>query len=251
MTPFLAWGAGAPLICLHGIGGAAELWAATAAALPGRRVLAWHQPGYGGTPLPPGLSFPLLADMLAEQLTAEGIDSADFVGHSMGGMIALELAIRHPARIRTLLPYATTPAFGGKDPAFAQDFLTKRLAPLDAGKTMAECAGGLVRGMCAPGADPAAEPAAIAAMAAVPEATYRATLACLTTFDRRAALSGIAHRTRAIAGAEDQVAPARTMQRMADAIPGATLSHIPGAGHLPHLEQPAAFHATLRSLLDD
>jgi len=85
----------------------------------------------------------------------------------------------------------------------------------------------------------------------VPEATYRATLACLTTFDRRAALSGIAHRTRAIAGAEDQVAPARTMQRMIEAMPDATLTLIPGAGHLPHLEQPAAFHATLRSLLQD
>jgi 3-oxoadipate enol-lactonase len=250
VSAFLSWGSGAPLVCLHGIGGAAPLWAATAAALPGRRILAWNQPGYGGTPLPGTLSFPLLADMLAAQLDELRVDSSDIIGHSMGGMIALELALRHPGRVRTLILYATTPAFGGKDPAFAQDFLARRLAPLDAGASMADCAAGLVRGMFAPTADPAAEPAAIAAMGQVPEATYRATLACLTSFDRRDALGAITQPTRCIAGAEDQVAPARTMQRMADAIPGATLALIPGAGHLPHLEQPAAFHATLRSLLD-
>ena len=250
MSAFLSWGSGTPLVCLHGIGGAAGLWAATAAALPGRKLLAWKQPGYSGIPLPPDLGFPILADILAADLAREGIGSADFLGHSMGGMIMLELSLRHPGLVRSMIPYATTPAFGGKDPAFARDFLAKRLAPLDAGASMAECAAGLVRGMCAPGADPAAEPAAIAAMSQVPEATYRATLACLTTFDRRDALGSITQPTRCIAGAEDQVAPARTMQRMADAIPGATLSLIPGAGHLPHLEQPAAFHATLRSLLD-
>ncbi|WP_164867795.1 alpha/beta fold hydrolase [Rhodovarius crocodyli] len=250
MTAFLTWGSGAPLICLHGIGGAADLWAPTAAALPGRQVLAWNQPGYGGNPLLADLSFSTLADNLAAELVQKGITSADFIGHSMGGMVAIELALRHPGLVRTLIPYATTPAFGGKDPSFARDFLAKRLAPLDAGASMAECAAGLVRGMCAPTADPAAEPAAIAAMSLVPEATYRATLACLTTFDRRDALGAITQPTHCIAGAEDKVAPARTMQRMADAIPGATLSLIPGAGHLPHLEQPAAFHATLRSLLD-
>ena len=168
----------------------------------------------------------------------------------MGGMIALEFALRHTARVRRLVPYATTPAFGGRDPAFARDFLAARLGPLDAGRSMAECAAALAGGMCGPEADPAAEPAAIAAMAEVPEATYRATLACLAGFDRRADLSRIAAPTVLIAGEGDAVAPPRTMQRMAEAIPGARLITVPKDGHLVHLEQPGAFMAALREALE-
>lgn len=245
MSAFLEHGAGEPLVLLHGIGGAAHLWA----KVPGRRVLAWNQPGYGGTALPSALTFPALADALARDLDAAGISRADIVGHSMGGMIALEFALAHPERVRRLILYATTPAFGGRDPAFARDFLAKRLGPLDAGHSMAECAASLAGGMCAPGADPSAEPAAVAAMAEVPEATYRATLACLATFDRRADLARVAAPTVLIAGEHDAVAPPRTMQRMADAIPGARLLTVPGAGHLAHLEQPAAFATALREAL--
>jgi pimeloyl-ACP methyl ester carboxylesterase len=245
MSAFLEHGDGPPLVLLHGIGGAAHLWD----AVPGRRVLAWNQPGYGGTALLPDLTFAALADALARDLDAASVARADIVGHSMGGMIALEFALRHPGRVGRLVLYATTPAFGGRDPAFARDFMAARLGPLDAGLPMAECAAALAGGMCAPGADPAAEPAAVAAMAEVPEATYRATLACLATFDRRADLPRIAAPTVLIAGEEDAVAPPRTMQRMADAIPGARLLIVPGAGHLAHLEQPEAFAAALREAL--
>ena len=234
------------MVMLHGIGGAAHLWDATAAGLPGHRVLAWNQPGYGGTALLEPLTFPALADALAAQLVAPVVD---LVGHSMGGMIAMEFALRHPARVRRLVLYATTPAFGGRDPAFAQAFMAARLGPLDAGKTMAECAASMAGGMCGPGADPSAEPAVIAAMVEVPEASYRATLACLATFDRRVEIAGITAPTLCLAGSVDQAAPARTMQRMAETIPGARYAVVEGAGHLLHLEQPPKFQAALREFL--
>jgi pimeloyl-ACP methyl ester carboxylesterase len=68
VSAFLTFGEGAPLVCLHGIGGAAHLWEATAAGLPGHNILAWNQPGYGGTALIEPLTFPALADTLAAQL---------------------------------------------------------------------------------------------------------------------------------------------------------------------------------------
>jgi len=246
VSAFLEWGEGPPVVCLHGIGGAAHLWQATAAGLPGRRLLAWNQPGYGGTPLLEPLSFPALADALAAQLEAPQVD---LVGHSMGGMIAMEFCLRHPGRVRRLVLYATTPAFGGRDPGFAQAFMAARLGPLDRGKTMAECAAALAGGMCGPGADPAAEPAIIAAMAEVPEASYRATLACLATFDRREAIAGIAAPTLCLAGSVDKAAPARTMERMAQGIPGARHLMVEGAGHMIHLEQPGQFQAALQQFL--
>lgn len=246
MTAFLEWGAGGPVVMLHGIGGAAHLWGATARGLPGRRVLAWNQPGYAGRALIEPLTFPALADALAAQLDAPVVD---LVGHSMGGMIAMEFAWRFPLRVRRLVLYATTPAFGGRDPGFAEQFMAARLGPLDAGRSMAECAAALAGGMCGPGADPAAEPAAIAAMAEVPEASYRATLACLATFDRRAEIGRISAPTLCLAGELDRAAPAHTMQRMAETIPGARFAMIEGGGHLLHLERPAAFQAMLRDFL--
>jgi len=243
---FLAWGDGPTVVALHGIGGAAHLWAGTAAGLPGRRLLAWNQPGYGGTALLSPLSFAALADALAAQLEEPVVD---IIGHSMGGMIAMEFCLRHPARVRKLVLYATTPAFGGRDPAFAEAFMAERLGPLNGGRTMAECARAMAGGMCGPGADPAAEPAIIAAMAEVPQASYRATLACLAGFDRRAEIAGITAPTLCLAGAVDKAAPARTMERMAQTIPGARYAVVAGGGHMLHLERPAEFQAALRDFL--
>lgn len=249
MNAFIDWrGTGVPVVCLSGIGGAAHLWVGVARAFPGRRVLAWNQPGYGGRALIEPLDFAALAQTLAADLDAPIVD---LVGHSMGGMIALEFALRFPARVRRLVPYATTPAFGGKDPAFAETFLARRLKPLEDGLSMPQAAVLLVSGMAAAGADPACEPAMAAAMASIPEATWRATLACLTRFDRRADIARIATPTLCIAGAQDAVAPPRSMQRMADAIAGARFAVVEGAGHVPHLEQPAAFEALLRDFLTD
>lgn len=225
-----------PVLALHGIGGGAALWGAVAARLP---LLAWDQPGYGGTALPAALDFAALADAAVATLDAQGWARADLVGHSMGGMIALEAALRHPSRVRRLALVASTPAFGGRDPGFAESFLAARLGPLDAGGTMADSAAALVSDLFGPGATPPMRDAARAAMAAVPEDTYRATLRCLTTFDRRAELPRVAQPTLCVAGAHDAQAPERTMRRMADAIPGARFLLLP-TGHMPHLEAPDA-----------
>jgi pimeloyl-ACP methyl ester carboxylesterase len=85
----------------------------------------------------------------------------------------------------------------------------------------------------------------------VPEAVYRETVRCLTTFDRRAELSRIAVPTLLIAAERDRAAPPRTMQRMAEAIPGARLAVLAGAGHMAHLERPAAFKAALLPFLEE
>jgi pimeloyl-ACP methyl ester carboxylesterase len=233
-----------PTLLLHGIGGRATLWAPTVAALAPRPVIAMDMPGYDGT-RPALTSFPELADAAAALLDGP----ADVVGHSLGGMIALELALRHPDRVRRLVIVASSPAFGSRDPAFREAFLAARQKPLDEGLGMAGVAAALVPTMLGPAADPAAAPAAIAAMSSVDEAAYRTTLATLTGFDRRADLPRITQPALLIAGEADQTAPPRGMARMADAMPDARITVIPGAGHLLPLEAPDAFHAALLDFL--
>lgn len=236
------------LVLLHGIGGGA--WARLRADLPGIATLDWPLPGYGGTPMLAETRFPAISAALRDALDARGIARADLLGHSIGGMVAQDFALTFPDRVGKLVLYATTPAFGGRDPAFAEAFLKARLGPLEGGRSMQEAAPEMLAGMLAEDADPDALPAATAAMAAVPEAAYRATVACLTTFDRRADLPRIAAPTLLIAGDRDQAAPLKTMQRMAEAIPAARIVVIPDAGHLIHLERPAAFAAAVRPFLE-
>jgi 3-oxoadipate enol-lactonase len=242
---------GTPLVFLHGVGGGATVFQAQLAHFgTRRRAVAWDMPGYGGSAALPEMTFPALADALARLLDQLRIERADLVGHSMGGMVALEMMAAHADRCRSLALVATSPVFGSADGSFQRAFLAQRLGPLDEGRTMPELAPVLVADMIgdAPDADGIAR--ATAAMASVSPATYRASLTCLTTFDRRALLGAIAVPTIAIAAERDRAAPPAGMERMAARIPGARYVCVAAAGHLLPLERPAAFNALLDGFLD-
>jgi pimeloyl-ACP methyl ester carboxylesterase len=237
------------IVLLHGLGGSAGLWGPTLPVLADYRVLAWDMPGYGASaPVEPG--FPALAAALARMMDAAGLERADLVGHSIGGMVALEFALTWPERVRSLTLYASPPAFGGRDPAFRERFLADRLAPLEAGHSLGDIAGRVVGPLLGDAPDPRAAPAAIASMAAVPEAGYRAALATLVTFDRRADLESLDMPCLVLVGEADPLAPFHVMHMTASAIPGARMAIIADAGHLAHLERPADFNAMLTSFLD-
>ena len=91
---YLVAGDGEPLLLVHGLGVSAANWLALAPLLlPGRRLIVPDLPGHGGSdPLPAAASLTAYADSLAALL--EG--PAAVVGHSLGGAIALRLAIRRP-----------------------------------------------------------------------------------------------------------------------------------------------------------
>jgi pimeloyl-ACP methyl ester carboxylesterase len=232
------------VVLLHGIGG--PTWNGL---VPG--AIDWPMPGFADTPALPRMSFPALSTALRDALDARGVRRATLVGHSMGGMLAQEFVATWPERVARLVLYGTTPAFGGRDPSFAEAFLQARLGPLQGGRSMAEAAPEMLADMFEADTDPTVVQHAVAALAAVPEAVYRETVRCLTTFDRRADLSRIAVPTLLIAAERDRAAPPKTMQRMAEAIAGAKLIVLAGAGHMAHLEQPAAFRAALLPFLEE
>ena len=66
--------------------------------------------------------------------------------------------------------------------------------------------------------------------------------------EQRLAVGGI-EIARRLVGEEDEITPLEMSQAMVDQIPGATLSIIPGAGHISNLEAPTAFEAALRAWL--
>jgi pimeloyl-ACP methyl ester carboxylesterase len=98
-------GAGEPLVLLHGGLGAAELWAPVLPALAaGRRVIAVDLQGHGHTA---DVDRPFRAETMADDVAALieylGLERADVMGYSLGGMVALRTAIQHPQRVRRLV----------------------------------------------------------------------------------------------------------------------------------------------------
>ena len=259
-APAAGMSARPPVLLLHGIGGGRQAWgdagSATGAALAvaGHLTLAVDFPGYGLSPTIEPFDLAGLARSVITLIDQLGAGPAVLVGHSMGGMVAQELAALAPDRLAGLVLASTSPAFGKPGGDWQRDFLQSRFAPLDAGLGMAGLAAQLVPAMVAPGfAAPGfvagtASPvlaAAQAMLAGVPEATYRLAVTALVSFDRRAHLPAIAVPTLVITGEHDRTAPPEVSRRMAERIPGATCTIVPGAGHLLNLEQPQAFNAAL------
>lgn len=238
---------GAPVLLLHGVGGGRQAWESTGPMLAaaGFLAVAVDFPGYGLSASIQPYDLAGMAAAVVRLVDHLGRGPAVLVGHSMGGMVAQEVAASAPAMVAGLVLASTSPAFGKPGGDWQQAFLQSRFAPLDAGLGMAGLAAQLVPSMVAPGAAPEAVAAAQALMAGVPEATYRAAVAALVSFDRRANLPNIAVATLAITGAHDRTSAPEVAQKMADRIPGARCLIVPAAGHLLNMEQPEAFNAAL------
>lgn len=246
----LRWNAapGAPwALLLHGVGGGRQAWAGQGAALAaaGFQVVAVDLPGYGDSAPEHPLTLAAMARRVLALLAHLGAPRALLVGHSMGGMLAQELAATAPQQVAALALVSTSPAFGKPEGDWQREFLRQRFAPLDAGRGMAGMAHELVPTMLGPAAEPGALGQAVAMMAAVPEATYRAALAALLAFDRRAALPAIGVPTLVLTGEADLTAPPEVARRMAERIPGSRLVLLPGLGHLAPIESPALFNPAL------
>ena len=248
---YMERGEGPAVIFLHGIGGGADSFLPLM-DLPGYRGIAWNMPGYGDSPAgvwPP--SFAWLSLSLAGFIGALGTKKVHLVGHSIGGMVALEHAVRRPEQVASLTLIGTAPAFGGRDDAFRHAFLKARLAPLDAGLTMVEMAAEAAPTLVGPEAGPDVISRVGAALGQVPEATWRGILECLVTFDRRDDLGAVAAPVCLISGSRDTNAPAKTMARMAEKMPGARYHELVQVGHMIPQEAPDRVRTILRAFLKE
>ncbi|TMJ02805.1 MAG: alpha/beta fold hydrolase [Alphaproteobacteria bacterium] len=238
-----------PVVFLHGIGVGARSFAPQMAsfAAAGYQPVAPDLLGYGGREPVKTMSFEALAQDVEAGIA--GLERPVLVGHSMGGMVAQTMLRRRPGGYRAAVLSCTSPAFGNPDGDFQKKFVADRLAPLDAGSTMAQNASAAANVM-GPNPDPAGRALFIEQYAAVPEATYRAAVKCLVTFDERANLPNITVPVLCLATEHDRNAPPPVLEKMAGKIPGAYYLCLSGLGHVPNLEAPAAFDAAIFNFLD-
>ena len=102
---YFVGGSGPPLVLVHGLGGMATNWRLVAPALAGeRRVVIPDLPGHGASdPLQDARTLDPFADAALAVVAAEGAAPAPWVGHSMGGAVALHAAVREPDAVTGLV----------------------------------------------------------------------------------------------------------------------------------------------------
>lgn len=112
-------GSGEPLILLHGAFGAIDLWGSILTTLAEtHQVIAVELQGHGHTAdiIDRPLGYEQMADDVAALMEHLGIEQADVVGYSMGGTTGLQLAIRHPDRVRRLVAISANYSSAGYYP---------------------------------------------------------------------------------------------------------------------------------------
>lgn len=103
-TRYVVEGVGPPILLIHGVGARLDNWDGVAAALSCNfKVVRYDLRGHGQSSKAPGqYSLQMFADDAVGLLDHLGIARAHVAGHSLGGMIAITLAVRHPPRVDRL-----------------------------------------------------------------------------------------------------------------------------------------------------
>jgi len=235
-------GGGAPVVMIHGAQGDKTMFASLASAFADNyRVLTFDQRGSGLSDKPDvPYSIAMLADDTAGLMDHLGISPAHVVGVSMGGMIAQELALRHPQKIRSLVLGCT--AAGGPRAvrlgggALASAYSTQSMTAEERGKALAEAA--FSKGYLAQ------HPEVITSMIEARRqrpidsrafARRRKAAAEHDAYDR---LPRIHCPTLVIAGRDDALIAWENSRIIAERIKGAQLVVLEPAGHCFWLEQP-------------
>ena len=241
-------GAGEPLLLIMGLGATLEWWHRLVPILAPRfRTIVFDNRGAGRSDVPAGpYPVPVMAEDAAAVMDAAGVASAHVFGASMGGMIAQELALNHPSRVRSLILGCT--ACGGQHVVPA----TKEVgAALAARTTMTreEAMWAMVPYIfdASTPRDVVAADLAIRLTSPVSNDGYFAQLqgirAWSGTYDR---LAGLTMPTLVIHGETDQLVPPENGRIVAKAIPHARLVMIPHASHIFFTDQ---FEASSEALL--
>ena len=240
------------LVLIHGFPFHSAIWRPQLdAPPPGWRVIAPDLRGFGGSgPLTANrLPMDLLAQDVVSLLAHLNIGKAVFCGHSMGGYVTLAL-VRRAARLVRGLVLSDTRAT--PDSPEARQGRLKNAKHVHAHGTAA-LIDALVPRLLAdqtraelPHVEQ--ELRAIMGSASAP-AVIAALLGMAERPDSTPQLRSINVPVQIIVGEHDEITPPGDARLLARAIPGARMEIIPGAGHVPNLEQPAAFNRVLEGFL--
>jgi 3-oxoadipate enol-lactonase len=240
---------GAPVVMfLHGLGSSGDDWVHQTAALGDYRVLTVDLPGHHRSARAARpVSIETIAGTMAQLLAVLSVDRVHAVGLSLGGCVALALALRAPERVASLVLVNSfaylrpaglrAAARGAARLAMAVLAPMPRLAALVAREAFP-----------GPHQEVLRERAALR-LAANSRKAYLACLAALIRFDVRKRLGAVRCPTLVVAGERDRTVPLAAKILMAGAIPGARLEIVAHSGHVTAYDRPEVLNRLIRDHL--
>lgn len=251
-------GRGSPLVLLHGIGASRLIWHRVTPRLAREHlVLAPDLPGFGESdPVGPGFDLKLTAAAVADALAPRTAQPFHLLGNSLGGAVALALAVGRPELVRTLVlaapagfsprPWPLAVAAGRAiGPAMA---LRRRLGAPASSIPAARSV--LLWGAIAQPAQLPPEEARTMLEASRRSRRIGAALETVLRADLSDQLRELRVPLGVIWGRQDRVIPISTLESIRAVRPAAVIETIPDAAHVPQAERPREFVAALRRVLN-
>ncbi|MGA2501763.1 MAG: alpha/beta fold hydrolase, partial [Tepidisphaeraceae bacterium] len=235
-------GQGAPLVLIHGFPFDSRMWDDQLAGLSDHfRLIAVDLPGYGQSAPPRPFTTASAAQDVHELLKNIGALPCALCGLSMGGYVCFEFAARFMPDMRALV--LTDTRYDADSPEAKEN--RNRMIQLARERGAAAIADIMEPKLLAPDTPrtrPAVRQKLRQIMESVPPQTIEHTLAALRDrTDSTTRLKNIAVPALVVMGQQDAITPLSVAEAMQQAVPGAQLAVISGAGHMPPMEQPEQF----------
>jgi esterase len=249
-------GEGPPLVVLHGLFGSGENWRTLArgwAAPPpggaGRQVLAVDLRNHGRSPWTPTMTFGEMAADVVHLLAARGLARAAVLGHSLGGKVAMTLALAHPDRVERLIVVDIAPrAYPG-----VQEDVLEAMRVLDLSTLGSR--GEADRRLAERLADRSTRQFLLKSLTTDEDGGYRWRLnldaIAAATGDLRVAVQGPAVEvpTLVLRGERSRYVEDADLVALRSLFPRSSVATVAGAGHWVHADQPAVVAELVRSFL--
>ncbi|MFE6934740.1 3-oxoadipate enol-lactonase [Streptomyces sp. NPDC057699] len=234
--------ASAPALLLGpSLGTSTAVWDGVAPELSAaHRIVRWDLPGHGGSPaglIAPGAGVADLGALVLELADSLSLDRFSYAGVSLGGAVGLWLAVHHPERVDRLAVVCSSAHFGDPGP-------WRERAALVRAEGLGKVAESAAGRWFTPGFT---EPRLLDDLLGTDPGAYAACCDALAECDLRPGLAAVRAPTLVIAGRDDPATPPAHAREIADGIPGAALTELPGASHLAPAERPGPVREALRA----
>ena len=233
-----------PILFLHGVGSDKHIWAPQLDHFGReRRAIALSYPGYGESLFLAEATRDDFAASVVDVMDALAIDRAHVCGLSLGGVVAIALYAKAPARCASLILADTFAVHPDGQAIFDRSQEASRTIGM---RALAEARAGVLLGKDA-GAD--IHRAVIDTMSAIDPAAYVVAARAVWLADQSDRAAAIDVPTLVLVGDEDTITPPALSVDLQSRIRGATMQTIGSAGHLANIEQPATFNAAIDAFL--